>query len=520
MPFLLHHLLRDSAVRTPQAPALLYRQSSLSYAQLWESVQQTGAQLLALGLVAGDRVAVYLPKQPEAVVALLSASLVGVVCVPINPQLQPDQVAHTLRDCSARLLITSKARAQLLLDTLVDCPELTDLLFAEQGDEVLACPQRQHWWQQDVHGTRVPEVPQLGSDVAAILYTSGSTGLPKGVIVSHTNLLCGAQTVVSYLGNTAEDRLLAILPLSFDYGLSQLTSALLVGASLVLLDYLLPQDVVRAVMRYRITAVAAVPPIWSQLAHLDWPPEAVDNLRYITNSGGAMGGQVLATLRRTLPNTRVYMMYGLTEAFRSTYLEPTELERRPTSIGKAVPNAQVKVLRVDGSECDVDEEGELVHRGPLVTLGYWNDPEGTAARFRPVTWLSKQLPQPELAVWSGDRAKRDAEGYLYFLGRADQMIKTQGYRVSPSELEAVVNDLDEVQHSVAFGVPHPQLGEGIVLLAKANCEADVIMRECRARLPQYMWPGRLVLVEDLPRTPNGKIDRSGLRTAYLDSFTS
>jgi acyl-CoA ligase (AMP-forming) (exosortase A-associated) len=355
---------------------------------------------------------------------------------------------------------------------------------------------------------------RIDTDVAAILYTSGSTGQPKGVVLSHRNMVAGAQSVASYLDLRAADRLLAVLPLSFDYGLSQLTTAFLRGASVVLMNYLFPKDIVAMVARERITGLAAVPPLWIALARFAWP--AGCTLRFITNSGGAMPVPTVKALREALPDTQIFLMYGLTEAFRSTYLPPAEVARRPDSIGRAIPNAEILVVRPDGSPCDADEPGELVHRGALVALGYWNDPARTAQRFRPAPGQDPGLPVPELAVWSGDTVRRDADGYLYFISRSDDMIKVSGYRISPTEIESVLHATGLVAEVAAFGIDHPQLGQAIAVIA-VPAEEDVIddgrlLAECKRHVPAYMVPARVDLrTGPLPRNPNGKIDRNLLR---------
>jgi acyl-CoA ligase (AMP-forming) (exosortase A-associated) len=334
-------------------------------------------------------------------------------------------------------------------------------------------------------------------------------------------MVTGARSVASYLDLNPSDRLLAVLPLSFDYGLSQLTCAFLAGASAVLLNHLFARDVVDAVAAHGITGLAAVPPLWNQLARLDWPQDCT--LRYLTNSGGAMPGATLAALRAALPQAQVFLMYGLTEAFRSTYLPPSEIDRRPGSMGRAIPNAEIMVVRPDGSPCGTDEPGELVHRGALVSLGYWNDPAKTAERFRPAPCQDPALPLTEIAVWSGDTVRRDGDGYLYYIGRADDLIKVSGYRVSPTELEEAVYGLGTVDEAVAFGVPHPELGQAIVLLA-ASSSADApapeaLKRACQRRLPAWMVPSHVeVRAEPFPRNPNGKIDRKSLALPFLNLF--
>jgi acyl-CoA synthetase (AMP-forming)/AMP-acid ligase II len=316
--------------------------------------------------------------------------------------------------------------------------------------------------------------------------------------------------------------LLAVLPLSFDYGLSQLTCAFHVGACAVLINHLFAQDIVRAVVAERITGLAAVPPLWIELARLDW--SAAATLRYLTNSGGAMPRATVDALRAAIPQAELFLMYGLTEAFRSTYLPPSELDRRPDSIGRAIPNAEVMVVRPDGTPCAPDEPGELVHRGALVALGYWNDPAKTAERFRPAPGRDPALPLAEMAVWSGDTVRRDEEGYLYFVGRSDEMIKVSGYRVSPTEVEEAFHAAGLALEAAAFGVPHPKLGQAVVAVARLREDAGPdaaagLLDACRRLLPAYMVPAHIALrTEPLPRNPNGKIDRPLLRAGFMNMF--
>ncbi|MBL8260033.1 MAG: acyl-CoA ligase (AMP-forming), exosortase A system-associated [Candidatus Competibacteraceae bacterium] len=524
MATLLHELILEQASRRPDAAAIVHRQAVLDYAGLARQVQAAARGLLALGLKRSERVAIYLPKQFEAVVALFAAASAGGVFVPINPLLKPEQVGHILRDCDVKILVTARARADRLnLDPAV-FPDLRALVLVDQPDspaEPDSLPIAR--WQDVLTGSGQTPARVIDLDMAAILYTSGSTGKPKGVVLSHRNLLAGAYSVASYLANRPDDRLLAVLPFSFDYGLSQLTTAFVAGARAVLMDYLLARDVVTAVARERITGLAAVPPMWVQLAQLDWPREAIESLRYFTNSGGAMPRATLDALRRRLPKTTPYLMYGLTEAFRSTYLPPEEIDRRPDSIGKAIPNAEILVVREDGSPCAPGEPGELVHRGSLVAQGYWNDPEKTAERFRPLPGQNPALPLVELAVWSGDTVRADDEGFLYFIGRKDDMIKTSGYRVSPTEIEEVLYDSGQVAEAAAIGVPHWGLGQAVVGVVKplwdAFDEAQLI-NHCKLRLPNFMVPLQIVLRRaDLPRNPNGKIDRKLLAGELGELFS-
>lgn len=515
MAMLIHDLILEQAERRPDARALIYQEAVLSYSALAGQLQAVARGLRALGLSRLERVAVYLPKRLETVSALFGAALAGGVFVPVNHLLKAAQVAHILRDCNVRVLITSRERAELLEPVLAECHDLRTLVLVDVAQpppdlhhlEVLS-------WQALLAAEAALPARPIDMDMAAILYTSGSTGKPKGVVLSHRNLLTGARSVAQYLGNHSGDRVLALLPLSFDAGLSQLTTTFVAGASAVLMDYLLARDVLKTLAQEGITGLTAVPTVWVQLAQLAWPEAARRSLRYIANTGGAMPRTTLRALRQALPDTQVFLMYGLTEAFRSTYLPPQEADRRPDSIGKAIPNAEILVVREDGSVCAPGEPGELVHRGSLVALGYWNDPEKTAQRFRPAPGQPSGLPLPELAVWSGDTVRMDEEGFLYFIGRRDTLIKTSGYRVSPTEVEEVLYGSGLVAEAVALGIPHPVLGQAVVAVVKpldqAAFEPDQVIQHCKERLPNFMVPVQVVSRAILPCNPNGKFDRQVL----------
>lgn len=520
---LLHELITRSAQRDPGHPALREAGTDLSYGALHESVQSAARLFLAHGLARAERVAVYLEKRVDTVVALFGAAAAGGVFVPVNPLLKPEQVGHILADCDVRILVTSPERLELLRETLPRCRALRTLVLVGEAAAAPLEGVQMVNWAEHAHAPEHAPHRVIDQDMAAILYTSGSTGRPKGVVLSHRNIVAGAVSVSQYLENTPDDRILSVLPLSFDYGLSQLTTAFHVGASAVLMNYLLPRDVIRATARERITGLAAVPPLWVQLAQLDWPDSVAEHLRYFTNSGGHMPKPTLDALRARLPKTKPYLMYGLTEAFRSTYLPPDEVDRRPDSMGKAIPNAEILVVREDGSPCAPGEPGELVHRGIHVALGYWNDPEKTAERYKPAPGQLSGLPITEMAVWSGDTVRMDEDGFLYFIGRRDEMIKTSGYRVSPTEVEEVAYATGLVAEVAAVGVDHPVLGQAVVLVTYSADNGDAISAQlvdaCKRDLPGFMAPAQVIARhEPLPRNPNGKIDRKRLSIELAGLF--
>lgn len=524
MSKLLFELPIDTASRAPDSEALVDRGSASTFGALGQAIERVAGGLLDLGIPRGGRVGVYLPKQFEAVIAMFAAARAGAVFVPINPVLKAPQVGYILRDCDVSVLITSSSRLEDLRAEIALSPALRQIVVTDSSPQVAAGDVgKVVAWSELAAASPRPGHRTIDTDMVSILYTSGSTGRPKGVVLSHRNMVCGALSVVEYLQNRPGDRLLAVLPFSFDYGFSQLSTAFSAGATVALLDYLLPRDVIRALARERITGLAGVPPLWLQLADLEWPAESTAALRYLTNSGGAMPSSALNKLRAHAPRAQVFLMYGLTEAFRSTFLPPAELDRRPDSMGKAIPNAEILVLRPDGTECAADEPGELVHRGSLVGMGYWNDPAKTAERYKPIAALHSGLVIPELAVWSGDTVRRDAEGFLYFVGRRDEMIKTSGYRVSPTEVEEVVYATGLVVDVVAIGVPHARLGHAIVIVASAApgqpSDGEALLAALKRTLPNYMVPHHVEWRESLPRNPNGKFDRPRLASEFKDRFS-
>jgi acyl-CoA ligase (AMP-forming) (exosortase A-associated) len=524
---LLSEILKSSSDQFSDSCALKSGNASYSYGYLSTSSEQFSFGLMELGLERGDRLAIYLEKRVEFVVASFGAVAAGMVFVPVNPLLKPEQVGFILKDCNVRVLVTTLERREYLTDVLAGCKDLQHLVIIEDRKKcetveiysMVQSPRSYSVW----FWTDFLQAPQrsghrvIDIDMASILYTSGSTGTPKGVVLSHRNMVAGAKSVAAYLVNTHEDTLLAALPLSFDAGFSQLTTGFHVGARVVLLNYLLPRDVLHVMALEGVTGLTAVPPLYVQLSQLQWPEMIDTHLRYFANTGGRMPLQILSAIRHKVPRARPYLMYGLTEAFRSTYLPPEEIDRRPNSIGKAIPNAEILVVREDGSLCESNEPGELVHRGALVAMGYWNDAEKTAERFKvlplEIRRPTQGLQLPEYAVFSGDTVTQDSEGFLYFVGRRDEMIKTSGYRVSPSEVEEVIYATRMVGECAAFGVEHPVLGQVIRVMATRAlaspkaCSMELVA-VCRSKMPVYMVPAGIDYVDEpLPRNPNGKIDR-------------
>jgi acyl-CoA synthetase (AMP-forming)/AMP-acid ligase II len=361
----------------------------------------------------------------------------------------------------------------------------------------------------------------IGEDLAGILYTSGSTGKPRGVMLSHRNLLAGSRIVSTYLQLRHEERILSILPFSFDYGLNQLLTSVQQAASIVLFQYRFPAEIVRALRAESITGLAGVPLVWAGLAHhTSGLAEAkLPSLRYITNSGGAVPTAIVKKLRQLSPDTKIFLMYGLTEAFRSTYLPPEEIDRRPDSIGKAIPETEILVIDSEGRPCKPGELGTLVHRGPTVSLGYWGKRELTQQFFRPHPFIPKDRGG-DTVCYSGDLVRMDEEGFLFFAARADGQIKSQGYRVSPAEVEEVLMETGQLAQAAVVGLPAGDAGEKIhavvVPIESADFNSDEIMQHCARKLPLYMIPKSIEVLGMLPETPNGKIDYKFLRAQRME----
>lgn len=518
MDFLIHHMLLRSATRFPQKESLVDVHHRLTYEETERQTRSLAAALREIGIQRGDRVGIWLDSSVVQAISIFGISRSGGVFVPINGLLFPEQVAHIVNDCQVKGLITTQARARSLTPLLSTLASLQFFLLTDaESDSPLDLPSyslkrlcngRQG---NDWRDTRVEK------DLAAILYTSGSTGRPKGVMLSHHQVMAGSAIVSDYLGITSEERILGALPLSFDAGLNQLMTAIQHGGTFISISFVFAREIAHALWRERVTGMGGVPTLWSLLAQPSSSLEkySFPQLRYITNTGGRMPQAVLGILRRLLPTTKIFLMYGLTEAFRSTYLPPGELDRRPESMGKAIPNTEILVVNEKGEPCKPGEVGELVHRGPTVSLGYWGLPELTAKVLRPHPFLPPELGDGEKVCYSGDLVQMDEEGFLYFVGRRDNMIKSSGYRVSPTEVEETLFQSGKVREAGVIGVPDTILGQVIkafvVPREGETLEPDGLIHFCAAKLPRYMVPKFVEVRAELPKTSTGKIDYPVLR---------
>lgn len=487
-------MLWHAAERYGCRPAVVAASGSTDYGTLRDRAAAIAEALSDLGVRSYDRVGILLDAGPDAVAALFGVTAVGGIAVVINESLRPRQVEHMLRHAGAAVLITSPG----LLERQPR-PLETPCRILDVGEIPAA----------SAFGPRARD----GTDPAQITYTSGSTGLPKGVTITHANLWAAMRAVTSYLEIVPEDRIASVLPFSFVYGMSQVLCAVGVGATLVIERSPLVQQLVLSLRARHVSVLAAVPPLWLQLLGAPAFHTALPSLRIMTNAGGHLPVAAVRTLREVQPQANLFLMYGLTEVLRSTFLPPDEVDRRPDSIGRAIPAATVLVLRDDLTPCGPGEVGELVHCGPTVTLGYWNDPEATARVFRAHPVRRSDATDGERVVFSGDLVRQDAEGYLYFVGRRDRLIKTLGYRVSPEEITNVLYASGEIVEAVVTAEQDELRGERIVacvVLAEGG-SLERLRDFCGSELPSYMQPTRIEVREALPRLPSGKHDLAAVR---------
>ncbi len=486
---------------------------SITYGALAETVDDLAITLRDLGVLPGDRVIVHLRKSIDEVAAMFAVWRLGAVVVNVNQQWTADQVCYVANDCRATAAIVPAAVATALAAR--DLPPSLAHVLVRGG----AAPTDQRFSPWVTQAQTAAKLTPFSGDpgaLCAIIYTSGSTGKPKGVMLSHRNIRIGAISVVEYLGLDATDRLLSVLPYSFDAGLNQLTTMLRVGGVIVHQPVTLPSEIVRTAQRHKVTGIAGVPPLWATIArYLADAPTHLPELRRITNTGGKITPDILDLLPKVFPGVDIYLMYGLTEAFRSTFLPPDRFQEKKGSIGRAVPHADIYVVQSGNGLAGPGEQGELVHAGPLVSLGYWERPEDTAKRIRPCPEL-KHLIGDHVVVWSGDIVRLDEDGDLWFVGRMDDMIKTMGFRLSPTEVEDAAARTGLITEAVAFATDHPEMGQAVHLacVLQGPHDAATLRTACRKVMAPYMvpthfhaWPGTM------PRTASGKLDRPAVIAA-------
>jgi amino acid adenylation domain-containing protein len=511
---LLHDFLIESARRTPDKVALVSEGQRWSYAELEARSDALAHFLRRRGVARGDRVALFLDNTVEAVVAFWAALKAEGVVTIFNPQTKADKLAYLLDDCEPAALLAQAWHAPVFEPVVAGAKSLKVIVVARVKDAAgLSESRGVVSWEAAAakgHPTGPPPRRSIDLDLAAIIYTSGSTGEPKGVMLSHLNMLTATRSITSYLGNTANDVILCALPFSFDYGLYQMIMAFAAGGRLVLeKSFAYSAEMLRLMVNEGVTGFPGVPTMFAlieDLKHL--PSYDFSRVRYVTNTAAALSPRLLFRLRQIFPASRVFSMYGLTECKRCSYLPPEEIDRRPTSVGVAIPNTELWVVDEHGTKLGPNAVGQLVVRGATVMQGYWRKPEATARRLRPGPGPGEQV------LYTGDLCRFDEGGFLYFVGRMDDIIKSRGEKVAPREVEHALLAIPGVREAAVVGVPDPLLGQAVVafvvLASGASLTATTMRRECQKRLENFMVPSHINIVSALPRNENGKVDRMAL----------
>ncbi|MFA5849819.1 MAG: AMP-binding protein [Bacteroidales bacterium] len=510
---ILHQLVK-SCESFGNKEAIVTTDKTLTFTNMLNEAISTAEVLSGLGIKKGDRVGICMNKTCDQVTAILGVLFAEAIFVPVLPKLKKSGIEHIVRDCEMSALITDTGR----LDEVADFSDQVSIMIGHfDDDRDLAVKTSKYPNLIDLRKFLPHQKPLLSvisADTAAIIYSSGSTGRPKGIVISHRNLFDGALIVSNYLNTLQTDRIAGVLSLNFDYGLNQLWQTILTGATLFLHEMVFPKDLINLITTQKITALPLMPVFISMLFDERFSHHKIEpvqhSLRYICSSGGRVSERMIQQLRNVFPGADIYLMYGLTEAFRSSYLPPDQIDVRPNSIGKSIPDVELFVMDDKYQLCQPGTPGELVHRGGCIAKGYWNDPEKTAERF-------KQIPQfpGETLVFSGDLVKQDKDGFFYFISRKDSMIKTSGFRVSPTEIEDEANKHEKLTASVAFGIDNQDIGQEIVLVYTTTDGLPVndklFLQFLKELLPRYMVPHYLLHFPQFPTTGNqGKIDRVGV----------
>jgi long-chain acyl-CoA synthetase len=488
--------LRDSAGRFPDKPALIAGGKRITFRELDAMSDRLAAALVQRGLKRGERVIVFMDNCWEAVTGIFAVLKAGGVFSPINPSTKADKLAYVINNCRASAILMQERALPVVDAALKECPSVQFRAVAGRDfDEALACKDT------------APAMPGIDLDLCMLVYTSGSTGFPKGVMMTHQNVVAAATSITTYLENTPDDIILNVLPISFDYGLYQVLMAMKAGATLVLeKSFAFPQAIFNRMREEKVTGLPLVPTMAALILQMkDLQPGDLPHLRYLTNTAAALPPAHIMRLQELFPAARLYSMYGLTECKRCTWLPPAELKRRPASVGIAIPGTEAYVVDESGARVPNGGTGELVIRGAHVMKGYWENPDATdrALKPGPFPW--------EKVLYTGDLFRTDADGFLYFVGRKDDIIKSRGEKVSPKEVENVLYALPGIREAAVVGAPDPILGMAIKAVVALAPGSDLteqnIIRHCGKHLEDFMVPRLVEFRDELPKTDSGKISR-------------
>ncbi len=521
-PTLLHEYLRQSARKHPEKPAIISGEERWTYGSIDQHSDRLANALSGMGVERHDRVVVFLDNSPESVISLYGILKAGATFVILNGTMKAKKLGYILRDSGAAALIAHVDKKEIVREAVSEVPAEFPLIWIGNKARIPSPLQSRsfEWNALTDKGSGYPALPGKGvngryidQDLAALIYTSGSTGEPKGVMSTHHNMVSAARSIIEYIENRPDDIIVDVLPLSFDYGLYQVIMSMMFGGTVVFESFLFPVKVLKCIEREKVTGFPLVPTIAAFiLKQQNLSEYDLGSLRYMTNTGAALPVEHIRQLNSRFPNVRLFSMFGLTECKRTCFLPPEELDKRPGSVGKAIPNCETFVVDENGKEVAPGEVGELIIRGSNVMRGYWNAPELTAKAYRPGWFPGEKF------LYSGDYFKTDEEGFLYFLGRKDDMIKTKGERVSPKEIENVLCDLKGVSEAAVIGVPDEVLGQAVKAFIVRNSDGSItekdVLKHCSRNLEPFMMPKYIVFLDSLPKSAHGKIDKSALKEKY------
>ena len=513
---LLNDFLQNSAQQYPDKTAIVgavykpsLREERKTYRQLDEMSNSLAHALLDSGLEKGDRVAVFLDNSIESAVSIFGILKAGGAFVVINPQTKAQKLAFMLNNCQARCLIIDQKYSRQISIVKEQVSSLATIILCGDVAEPVASFQNT----LSTYPTELPPQRCIDVDLAAIIYTSGSTGTPKGVTLTHLNMVSAATSITQYLENVPSDIVMNVLPLAFDYGLYQLLMTCKFGGTLILeKSFMYPYAIIKKIEREGVTGFPGVPTTFAMLLQIkDLKQHNFDSIRYVTNTAAALPPKHILQLREVFPKARIYSMYGVTECKRVSYLPPEELDRRPASVGKGMPNEEVYIIKENGELAQPGEIGELAVRGSNIMKGYWGMPEETDRALRPGRYPWEKV------LHTGDLFKMDEDGYLYFVARKDDIIKSRGEKVSPKEVESVLYEIDGVLEAAVVGVPDRILGEAIKAVIVPEDGADIserdVLKHCQQNLENFMVPKVVEFAAALPKTLTGKIRKAGLEAA-------
>lgn len=508
----LESFLEESARRFPGKTALIFDRQRIEYSEIETRCNRLAHAMVERGLRPGDRVAIWLENSPAVVIALFAALKAGAVFLVLNSTTKAEKIEYVLNNCRARALVTDRRRANSFQKHWPAVPHLEMAWIAGDSERIdtqppgMSLTSLSQVFENHALPSSPPKKHAIDVNLAALIYTSGSAGIPRGVMMTHLSMISAATSITTYLESTSDDIVLNFLPLSFDYGLYQVLMAFKVGATLLIeRSFTFPHLVLEAAVRERITGLPIVPTVAALLLQMDISQYDLSSLRYVTSTGAALPTEHIRRLREMFPQAQIFSMYGLTECKRASYLAPDQIDTRPTSVGRGMPNEEVYVVNEDGRRAGPGVIGELVVRGSNIMKGYWEDPVETAKRLRPGQYPWEQV------LYTGDLFKTDSEGYLYFVGRKDDIIKSRDEKVSPKEIEDVLYRLDGVAEAAVVGVSDPILGQAvkayITRRAGSNITENDVLRHCAQRLEDFMMPKTVEFRDYLPRTATGKISK-------------